>query len=578
MLGWAPGDLAVLGAGRVVDLYLSEQVLEAEKEHVFCGSWFLVATTEELAAPGDYLATSVAGAPVLVVRGGDGQLAAYHNVCRHRGLTLAEGRGRLGRFLTCPYHQWSYRLDGSLANVPQEDEEFPGLDKSHWGLVPVALSEWQGMVFVRLSPEGVSLQASWGALGRHLGHFCRGPLVEAARVSYEAACNWKLLVENHLDVYHLWYLHARSLQAYAHTRFSWQVLGDNWWSHEPLKDPARAPVPPVALAWLDEAERTGIGLDPLFPNLMVVTTGRYFATHDAVPVTPGRTLLTLRIRVAARRGPRPAGGRRPFLHGGGPGSVPAPAGRSGIAGVRPRSVVPAPRSTCTCVPLVAETEVGCSDQHVKKTMPRPRSLGRGNAVAARSPVLARNPVWLYGCRSAHFSPTSGCPARDETAPTPSTPPKASAAHCAWTTARPGGATTSIRSGVSREPGPGQARAARASYARAGRGLRRVLEAVRRMRAKRPSSSTCRGSERLSRRFGSSPGRRPAGGEGPAAEGGDVRRRRLVATRTRRLLVRPPPCPYQRRGGPDNRVPARPALGRGRCRGLSSRPAGSSCCS
>lgn len=305
VLGWAPGDLAVLGAGRVVDLYLSEQVLEAEKEHVFCGSWFLVATTEELAAPGDYLATSVAGAPVLVVRSGDGQLAAYHNVCRHRGLTLAEGRGRLGRFFTCPYHQWSYRLDGSLANVPQEDEEFPGLDKSHWGLVPVVLSEWHGMVFVRLSPEGVSLQASWGALGRHLGHFCRGPLVEVARVSYEAACNWKLLVENHLDVYHLWYLHARSLQAYAHTRFSWQVLGDNWWSHEPLKDPARAPVPPVALAWLDEAERTGIGAHLLFPNLMVVTTGRYFATYDAVPVTPGRTLLTLRIRAAAGADPGP---------------------------------------------------------------------------------------------------------------------------------------------------------------------------------------------------------------------------------------------------------------------------------
>ena len=155
------------------------------------------------------------------------------------------------------------------------------------------------MVFVRLSPEGVSLQASWGALGRHLGHFA-WPSGRSGPRSYEAACNWKLLVENHLDVYHLWYLHARSLQAYAHTRFSWQVLGDNWWSHEPLKDPARAPVPPVALAWLDEAERTGIGAHLLFPNLMVVTTGRSFATYDAVPVTQGRTLLTLRIRATSR--------------------------------------------------------------------------------------------------------------------------------------------------------------------------------------------------------------------------------------------------------------------------------------
>ncbi|HTT93022.1 MAG TPA: aromatic ring-hydroxylating dioxygenase subunit alpha [Acidimicrobiales bacterium] len=284
---------------------MSEHVLRAEKERVFASSWFLVATAEELAAPGEYLATSVVGAPVIVVRGGDGQLGAFHNVCRHRGLTLVEGRGRLGRFLTCPYHQWSYRLDGALAKVPQEEEEFPGLDKSRRGLVPLALSEWHGMVFVRLSLEGPSLQTSWGALGRQLHHFCGGPLVEVARVSYEAYCNWKLLVENHVDVYHLWYLHSRSLRAYAHTRFNWQVLGDNWWSHEPLKDPAGAPGPPVALAWLDEAERTGIGAHLLFPNLMIVTTGRYFATYDAVPLTPGRTLLTLRIRAAAGTGPGP---------------------------------------------------------------------------------------------------------------------------------------------------------------------------------------------------------------------------------------------------------------------------------
>jgi nitrite reductase/ring-hydroxylating ferredoxin subunit len=138
LLGWAPEELAALGLSRFADLYLSEHVLRAEKERVFASSWFLVATAEELAAPGDYLAASVVGAPVLVVRGGDGQLGAFHNVCRHRGLTLVEGRGRLGRFLTYPYHQWSYRLDGALAKVPQEQEEFPGLDKSRRGRVPLA--------------------------------------------------------------------------------------------------------------------------------------------------------------------------------------------------------------------------------------------------------------------------------------------------------------------------------------------------------------------------------------------------------------------------------------------------------
>jgi Rieske 2Fe-2S family protein len=160
----------------------------------------------------------------------------------------------------------------------------------------MAVAEWHGMVFVRPSPEGESFESSLGELGTRLEGFLSGPLVEVARVEYEAACNWKFLIENHIDVYHLWYLHARSLSGYAHTRFRWSSLGDNWWSLEPLKDASQAPVPPAALNWASEEMRCGIGAFLFFPNLMIVTTGRYFATYDAIPVTPERTHLTLRVR------------------------------------------------------------------------------------------------------------------------------------------------------------------------------------------------------------------------------------------------------------------------------------------
>jgi phenylpropionate dioxygenase-like ring-hydroxylating dioxygenase large terminal subunit len=113
-----------------------------------------------------------------------------------------------------------------------------------------------------------------------------------AVVRYEAACNWKLLVENHIDVYHLWYLHARSLAAYDHRKFRWESLGDNWWSLEPKKKPAG----PGGLPWVSEDMRHHIGAFLLFPNLMLVTTDEYFATYDATPVAPDRTVLTLRVR------------------------------------------------------------------------------------------------------------------------------------------------------------------------------------------------------------------------------------------------------------------------------------------
>ena len=112
-------------------------------------------------------------------------------------------------------------------------------------------------------------------------------------MTYEAACNWKMIVENHVDVYHLWFLHQHSLGHLDHRVFAWESLGDNWWSQEPHKDPGDAP---TGLSGLSTTDAQAIGAHLLFPNLMIVTCGAYLATYDAVPVAPDRTRLTLRIR------------------------------------------------------------------------------------------------------------------------------------------------------------------------------------------------------------------------------------------------------------------------------------------
>jgi phenylpropionate dioxygenase-like ring-hydroxylating dioxygenase large terminal subunit len=214
-------------------------------------------------------------------------------LCRHRGLPLAEGSGSCGQFLTCKYHQWSYALDGTLRRIPQADIQFPDVDKAAWGLQPARAEIWHGMVFANPDPLAASLRSTLGFLADRLEGFLSGPLTEVARVEYIARCNWKLLVENHIDVYHLWYVHSRSLSTYDHRRFEWDLADANWWSYEPLRERASADQP---LDWISHAERHGIGAHLMFPNLMMVTTGAYFATYDAAPITPDTTKLTLRIR------------------------------------------------------------------------------------------------------------------------------------------------------------------------------------------------------------------------------------------------------------------------------------------
>jgi phenylpropionate dioxygenase-like ring-hydroxylating dioxygenase large terminal subunit len=282
-----------LGGDSLAALYREPAVLERERARVFARCWSLVADAEELRAPGSYVAASPAGIPLVVVRGEDGTLRAFHNVCRHRGITLLEGSGTVGRHLTCPYHQWSYRTTGALARVPQHDEQFAGLDRCTLGLLPAQVETWAGMVFVNPTPDAPDLTTAMAGLDARLDGFVAGPLRQVALLRYEAACNWKFLVENHIDVYHLWYLHARSLSAFDHRCFRWDSLGDNWWSSEPMKS---APAVHDGFPWLDEEVRHTIGAHLLFPNLMVVTTDHYVATYDASPLAPDRTLLTLRVR------------------------------------------------------------------------------------------------------------------------------------------------------------------------------------------------------------------------------------------------------------------------------------------
>lgn len=291
-LGWSRADLAGVGASGLRDLYRGEPVLSAEIERLFHREWILVSSIERLPAVGSYQSVDLCGAPVVLVRVGEESIRAYHNLCPHRGLPIFSGEGDGGRFVTCPYHQWSFRITGELASLPQR-EQFSGADLDCVSLAEVDLGIWNGLIFVRLGSGGGEFGELVGDLDRRMSTFLAGPLVEVAQLSFEIESNWKFLVENHVDVYHLWYLHAKTLAAFDHARFEWERCGRGWWSFEPPKAPRHQP---PLLHWLPEAEAEGLGAHLIFPNTMVVTSSSCVAAYDVRPVSPTRSKVTLRVR------------------------------------------------------------------------------------------------------------------------------------------------------------------------------------------------------------------------------------------------------------------------------------------
>jgi Rieske 2Fe-2S family protein len=280
--------------------YTDPAWFELEHARLFDRRWTPVAAVDELTATGDYAAAVVGSAPLVVIRGEGGELRAFHNLCRHRGMVLLEGSGNVGASISCFYHQWRYSLDGDLRVVPQRREQLACMDPQDWGLLPASVAVWEGLVFAHPDPSAPPLTDTLGALPEHIGSHSPGRLVQVATATIDAACNWKLFVENHVDVYHLWYLHAESLGDFDHCRFEHRQVGPNWASYEPVRGGnaaatalARGTVPISGLA---DRDRLGFGAHLVFPNLMMASSAEFFATYLAVPVAPDLSRIELRVR------------------------------------------------------------------------------------------------------------------------------------------------------------------------------------------------------------------------------------------------------------------------------------------
>jgi choline monooxygenase len=191
--------------------YVDPRIAELERLSVFSKTWQLVARTDQVKTPGQFVSTIVAGEPVVVVRDNDrgnpGTLRAFYNVCRHHAAAVVTQPCGQASLLHCPYHGWNYGLDGSLKGMP-EFEGVENFDRAQNGLVPIRVETWECFVFVNLDNHAIPLAEFLGGLVKRMAPLGISKLHYFDRRTYNIHCNWKVFVDNYLDGgYHVPHLH-----------------------------------------------------------------------------------------------------------------------------------------------------------------------------------------------------------------------------------------------------------------------------------------------------------------------------------------------------------------------------------
>lgn len=280
------------------EAYFSDAWYEKELARVFAVNWSFAGILNDLPNSGDYLCLNVGHSPLFVVRDRGGELRVFHNICRHRGTVLLRGKGNIADAIECGYHCWRYDLDGGLRSIPQP-QQFAGLDKRRYGLHSAALRVFKGMIFVHPDPLAAPGFDQWiGEFGEHLGPYDLSGLQEVLVTRRPMKANWKLFVENHIESYHLWYAHSRSILGLNHRKQVNHYYNGHWSFFEPTLEHGRMAefekkIPSCVIApdplWF------GSGDHLLYPNLGVVTGAKFVGTLKVIPLTPTTSEIEMRL-------------------------------------------------------------------------------------------------------------------------------------------------------------------------------------------------------------------------------------------------------------------------------------------
>ena len=300
-----------------VEAYTSRDWFDREQRELFGRTWAFAGMVEDVEAPGDYKCVDVGSAALVLLRDRQNSLRAFHNMCRHRGSRLLDGSGNIkGDSLVCFYHKWTYSLakDLQLIGVPLQREVFPDLDKASLRLLPAKVATWKNLVFLHPDPAAEPLENWLADIPHKLGPFEAGQtqlhdpeqLVETSDVVYRVRSNWKILVENFIDGYHLPLLHAGPLNTGDFSAQRWRPAGHHQAFYRPLKASVGQegayvghygdrPWPTIR----GVPERYGASYQWLFPNLALFQTATSWSSFHVIPIAPDESLVHSRARAAA---------------------------------------------------------------------------------------------------------------------------------------------------------------------------------------------------------------------------------------------------------------------------------------
>jgi len=288
--------------------YLSPEAFALERERVLYREWFCAGRADQVQRPGSLVVLDVAGESVLLVRTRAGELRAHYNVCRHRGSQVVPATpsapgasppaARKAGSLRCPYHSWTYRLDGDLLRAPWT-EEVDGFDPAAFGLHPVGVATWGGFVFLHLTPaEAVPLADQLGPVPERLRRYPLAALWVGRRLAYRVAANWKLVAENYNECYHCAGVHPELCRVVP--AFKRGGAGLDWergiphregaWTFTASGTSTRAPFP-----GLDDDERSRHKGELVYPNLMLSLSADHVAAFTLWPHGPDATTVVCEL-------------------------------------------------------------------------------------------------------------------------------------------------------------------------------------------------------------------------------------------------------------------------------------------
>jgi carnitine monooxygenase subunit len=279
-------------------IYRDAEFLQAEKERVFAASWQVICHLSDIPNPGDYHTLDFLGEPIVAVRGGDSGVKAFFNVCRHRAARLLDGAsGHCGGRIVCPYHAWTYDLEGALSGVPHR-KEFADYSPGQFGLKPVETEVYKGFVFVRLQPGLPSVADMLAPYESELASYRLEDLRPLGRVTLRIRqVNWKNVTDNYSDAMHIAVAHPGLSRLFGRSYgVEAQLWVDKMWGHlrdapsSQLSERMYQTVLPTAPHLPEERQRLWTYFK-LWPNLAFDLYPDQVDFMQIIPISPTETLI-----------------------------------------------------------------------------------------------------------------------------------------------------------------------------------------------------------------------------------------------------------------------------------------------